>query len=65
MTSGIMAFLHHLAAFALVGTIIYELVSFRKDMSLAEAPQTSTHGYDIRHLRRHPAGRRALARFQL
>ena len=37
MTSGIMAFLHHLAAFALVGTIIYELVSFRKDMSLTEA----------------------------
>lgn len=37
MTSGIMAFLHHLAAFTLVGTIIYELVSFRKDMSLAEA----------------------------
>jgi len=37
MTSAIMAFLHHLAAFTLVGTIIYELVSFRKDMSLAEA----------------------------
>ncbi len=37
MASGIMAFLHHLAAFTLVGTIIYELVSFRKDMSLAEA----------------------------
>src|SRR6185436_9893074 len=37
MTSGIMAFLHHLAAFTLVGTIIYELVSFRKDMSISEA----------------------------
>jgi len=37
MTSAIMAFLHHLAAFTLVGTVIYELVSFRKDMSLAEA----------------------------
>lgn len=37
MTSAIMAFLHHLAAFTLVGTILYELVSFRKDMSLAEA----------------------------
>jgi putative membrane protein len=37
MTSAIMAFLHHLAAFTLVGTIIYELVSFRKDMSIAEA----------------------------
>ena len=37
MTSAIMAFLHHLAAFTLVGTIIYESVSFRKDMSLSEA----------------------------
>ena len=37
MTSAIMAFLHHLAAFTLVGTIIYELVSFRKDMSISEA----------------------------
>jgi putative membrane protein len=37
MTSAIMAFLHHLAAFTLVGTIIYEFVSFHKDMSLTEA----------------------------
>ena len=37
MNSAIMAFLHHVAAFTLVGTIIYELVSFHKDLSLAEA----------------------------
>jgi putative membrane protein len=37
MTSAIMAFLHHLAAFALTAAIIYEHTSFRKDLSLAEA----------------------------
>lgn len=37
MTSAIMAFLHHLAAFTLTGTILYELVAFRKDLTLAEA----------------------------
>lgn len=37
MTNAIMAFLHHLAAFTLTGTIIYELVTFRKDLTLAEA----------------------------
>src|SRR5688572_3715569 len=37
MTSAIMAFLHHLAAFTLTGSIIYELVAFRKDLTLAEA----------------------------
>jgi len=37
MTSAIMAFLHHLAAFTLTGAIIYEHVTFRKDLSLAEA----------------------------
>jgi putative membrane protein len=37
MTSGIMAFLHHLAAFTLTGAIIYEHITFRKDLSLAEA----------------------------
>ena len=37
MTSGIMAFLHHLAAFTLTAAIIYEMVTFRKDLSLAEA----------------------------
>lgn len=37
MTSGIMAFLHHLAAFTLTGAIIYEHITFRKNLSLAEA----------------------------
>lgn len=37
MTSAIMAFLHHLAAFTLTGTILYELVAFRKGLTLAEA----------------------------
>ena len=37
MTSAIMAFLHHLAAFTLTGAIIYELVAFHKDLTLAEA----------------------------
>ena len=37
MNSAIMAFLHHLAAFTLTGSIIYELVAFRKDLTLAEA----------------------------
>ena len=37
MTSAIMAFLHHIAAFTLTGAIIYEHITFRKDLSLAEA----------------------------
>ena len=37
MNSAIMAFLHHLAAFTLTGTLIYELIAFRKDLTLAEA----------------------------
>jgi putative membrane protein len=37
MTGGIMAFLHHLAAFTLTAAIIYELITFRKDLSLADA----------------------------
>ena len=37
MNSAIMAFLHHLAAFTLTGSIIYEHVAFRKDLTLAEA----------------------------
>ena len=37
MTSALMAFLHHLAAFTLVGSLIYEHTAFRKDLSLAEA----------------------------
>ena len=37
MTSAIMAFLHHLAAFTLVGSLIYEHTTFRKDLSLVDA----------------------------
>ena len=37
MASSIMAFLHHLAAFTLVGVIIYEHTAFRKDLSITEA----------------------------
>ena len=37
MTSGIMAFLHHLAAFTLVGSLIYEHTTFRRDLSLVDA----------------------------
>ena len=37
MNSAIMAFLHHLAAFTLVGTLIYEHTAFRKDITFAEA----------------------------
>jgi putative membrane protein len=37
MTSAIMAFLHHLAAFTLTAVLVYELVAFHKDLSLAEA----------------------------
>ncbi|HEX2998415.1 MAG TPA: DUF2214 family protein [Anaerolineales bacterium] len=37
MASAIMAFLHHVAAFTLTGAIIYEHITFRKDLSLAEA----------------------------
>jgi putative membrane protein len=37
MTSAIMAFLHHLAAFALTAAIVYEHTTFRKDLSLADA----------------------------
>ncbi|HEX9332438.1 MAG TPA: DUF2214 family protein [Anaerolineales bacterium] len=37
MISAFMAFLHHLAAFTLVGSLIYEHTAFRKDLSLIEA----------------------------
>jgi putative membrane protein len=37
MNSAIMAFLHHLAAFTMVGTLIYEHTAFRKDITFAEA----------------------------
>lgn len=37
MTSAIMAFLHHLAAFTLVAAVVYEHTTFRKNMSLVDA----------------------------
>ena len=37
MTSAIMAFLHHLAAFTLTAAIVYEHTTFRKDLSLVDA----------------------------
>jgi putative membrane protein len=37
MISALMAFLHHVAAFTLTGSILYELITFRKDLTLAEA----------------------------
>ena len=37
MTSGIMAFLHHIAAFTLTAALIYEHTTFRKELSLVEA----------------------------
>jgi len=37
MTSAIMAFLHHLAAFTLTAAIIYEHTTFRKGLSLTDA----------------------------
>jgi putative membrane protein len=40
MISAIMAFLHHFAAFTLTAAIVYEHVTFRKELSLAEARRT-------------------------
>jgi hypothetical protein len=37
MTSAIMAFLHHLAAFTLTAAVIYEHTTFHKNLSLADA----------------------------
>ena len=37
MTSAIMAFLHHIAAFTLVSVVIYEHTTFRRDLTLTEA----------------------------
>ena len=37
MTSAIMAFVHHLAAFTLVAAIVYEHATFRQNMSLVDA----------------------------
>jgi len=42
MTSALMAFLHHLAAFILVGSLIYEHTTFRKGLSLADARRIQT-----------------------
>ncbi len=40
MIGAIMAFLHHFAAFTLTAAIVYEHVTFRKELSLAEARRT-------------------------
>jgi len=37
MTTAIMAFLHHLFAFALVACVIYEFIAYRKGMTIEEA----------------------------
>jgi putative membrane protein len=37
MSSAIMAFLHHLAAFTLTAAIVYEHTRFRKDLPLEDA----------------------------
>src|SRR5512147_339921 len=37
MTSAIMAFLHHFAAFTLTAAIVYEKVTFSKDLAIAAA----------------------------
>jgi putative membrane protein len=37
MTSGLIAFLHHLFAFTLVASVVYEFVAFRKGMTVEEA----------------------------
>jgi putative membrane protein len=37
MTSTFMAFLHHLFAFALVASVIYEFIAYRKGLTIEEA----------------------------
>jgi putative membrane protein len=37
ISSALMAFLHHLAAFTLVACVVYEFIAYRQGMSLAEA----------------------------
>jgi len=37
MASAFMAFLHHLFAFTLVATVVYEFIAYRKGMSVEEA----------------------------
>jgi putative membrane protein len=36
VTTALMAFLHHLLAFALTACLVYEFIAYRKNMSLAE-----------------------------
>jgi putative membrane protein len=36
ISSALMAFLHHLAAFTLVACVVYEFIAYRQGMSLAE-----------------------------
>lgn len=37
MANSLMAFLHHLFAFALVSSMVYEFIAFRKGLTVAEA----------------------------
>jgi putative membrane protein len=37
MTSAIMAFLHHIFAFALTASLVYEFVAFRRNITIEEA----------------------------
>jgi putative membrane protein len=37
MTTAFMAFLHHIFAFTLVASLVYEFIAFRKGMSIEEA----------------------------
>lgn len=37
MTSGLMAFLHHLLAFTLVACVVYEFIAYRKGLTIEEA----------------------------
>lgn len=36
VTTALMAFLHHVLAFTLTASLVYEFIAYRKDMSLAE-----------------------------
>ena len=36
VTTALMAFLHHILAFALTACIVYEFIAYRKNMSIAE-----------------------------
>jgi putative membrane protein len=37
MTTAVMAFLHHLLAFALVASVVYEFIAYRKGLGIEEA----------------------------